>query len=129
MQQPRAMHEREPTSRISREELAGLLDTTASDERITARMPAVMLAELLLADDLPPPPIRITFRRPRTHAAIEAAVDAAIETELHYAEIEAAIDAVVARAPPAAVRPRTALIVLALVATCVAGVAIMALIV
>lgn len=58
----------EPTSRIERDELLGLLNTTTSAEhqRITARIPVVTLNELLQPgdDQLPPAAVVVTFRPP-----------------------------------------------------------------
>ena len=56
----------EPTGRIERDELLGLLNTTTRPEnqRITARIPVVTLQELLQPgeDQLPPGDVVVTFR-------------------------------------------------------------------
>jgi len=80
------MQQREITTRIRRDELEWLLDTTdpTDDQRITAEIPAVTLEELL--DD--------ETTNPSIDAVIDAAVDAAIDAAIHDAEIDAAIDAV-----------------------------------
>jgi hypothetical protein len=62
----------EPTSRIERDELLGLLNTTTpvDHQRITARMPVVTLQGLLEAEaeeeaaPLPPPPVIVRFNAP-----------------------------------------------------------------
>ena len=61
----------EPTSRIERDELLGLLNTTTRPEnqRITARIPVVTLQELLqpAEDQAPPPEVVVTFRPQPPH--------------------------------------------------------------
>jgi hypothetical protein len=58
----------EPTSRIERDELLGLLNTTTRPEnqRITARIPVVTLNELLQPgnDQAPPAEVVVRFRQP-----------------------------------------------------------------
>jgi len=60
----------EPTGRIEREELLGLLNTTTAPrsehQRITARIPVVTLQGLLQPDEdqAPPAPVVVTFRQP-----------------------------------------------------------------
>ena len=76
------MSEHEITSRINRNELLGLLHSTAmekemetdvdgdgwddwdSPQPVTAKMPAVTLDRLLIPDELPAPPFVIRFRSP-----------------------------------------------------------------
>ena len=73
MQIVRGMQEREVTSRIRIDQLQGLLvDTTqpGPEQRVTARMPAVTLEQLLLPEE-PPPPVQVTFRvTPRATDAV-----------------------------------------------------------
>ena len=49
------MIEPRTTARYNTEELMGLIATSASNDRITAKMPAVTLAELLEPEPAPPP--------------------------------------------------------------------------
>lgn len=74
------MREPETTARIRREDLKDLLETEAKTQRITARMPAVTLTNLLTLkdDDLPPIPPRV---RPAGTRRMPTVQETAVEHE------------------------------------------------